>query len=349
MQKEKSTLGFPMLYPDADLRNALSMIYFKLPFDENLYSADNNNSDEQHIVFHSFEGSETVAHPGKIFKMKPEETDLTQLVSSALPQDSNHFTPETKDEYLKNLANVIDVINQNQLPKLVYSRRKIITDFHKIDLSKSFKNLCDSYPNAFRYIFTDEKNAWMGAFSEVLGKFNKKAHTFETMSLAGTLPVSESWSEKEIEEQKPVTEYIRNILKNYSDDIEESATYDHVSGNIKHLRTDFKAMIRPENLDLIIQQLHPTPAVCGIPKDFCKEKIRELEKFPRELYAGYIKIETEENIYYFVNLRCCKLYQDSVHIFVGGGITAQSSPEKEWRETELKSEAILKNLAMITE
>lgn len=348
MQNEKSTLEFPMLFPDADLRKILSMIYFKLPFDENLYSTNNNN-DETHIVFHPFDGFETVVHPGKIIQIKSEETDLTQLISSTLPKDSNQFIPETKDENLKNLADVIDVIKENKLPKLVYSRRKIITDFHKIDLSKSFKNLCDSYPNAFRYIFIDEKNAWMGAFSEVLGKFNKKTYNFETMSLAGTLPVSESWSEKEIEEQKPVTEYIRNILKNYSDDIEESATYDHVSGNIKHLRTDFKAMIQPENLDSIIQRLHPTPAVCGIPKDFCKEKIRELEKFPRELYAGYIKIETEENIFYFVNLRCCKLYQDAVHIFAGGGITAKSSPEKEWHETELKSEAILKNLVIITE
>lgn len=348
MQNEKSTLEFPMLFPDADLRKILSMIYFKLPFDENLYSTNNNN-DETHIVFHPFDGFETVVHPGKIIQIKSEEPDLTQLISSTLPKDSNQFIPETKDEYLKNLADVIDVIKENKLPKLVYSRRKIITDFHKIDLSKSFKNLCDSYPNAFRYIFIDEKSAWMGAFSEVLGKFNKKTYNFETMSLAGTLPVSESWSEKEIEEQKPVTEYIRNILKNYSDDIEESATYDHVSGNIKHLRTDFKAMIHPENLDSIIQHMHPTPAVCGIPKDFCKEKIRELEKFPRELYAGYIKIETEENIFYFVNLRCCKLYQDAVHIFAGGGITAKSSPEKEWHETELKSEAILKNLVIITE
>lgn len=348
MQNEKSTLEFPMLFPDADLRKILSMIYFKLPFDENLYSTNNNN-DETHIVFHPFDGFETVVHPGKIIQIKSEEPDLTQLISSTIPKGSNQFIPETKDEYLKNLADVIDVIKENKLPKLVYSRRKIITDFHKIDLSKSFKNLCDSYPNAFRYIFIDEKSAWMGAFSEVLGKFNKKTYNFETMSLAGTLPVSESWSEKEIEEQKPVTEYIRNILKNYSDDIEESATYDHVSGNIKHLRTDFKAMIQPESLDSIIQHMHPTPAVCGIPKDFCKEKIRELEKFSRELYAGYIKIETEENIFYFVNLRCCKLYQDAVHIFAGGGITAKSSPEKEWHETELKSEAILKNLVIITE
>jgi len=321
------------------------MIYFKLPFDENLYSTDKNN-DENNITFYPFEGSELNKHYGKIIKVNHEHADDITLVTSSLPKDNTQLSAETQSEYLTNLKKVIGTINENKLPKLVYSRRKIFTDFREIDLQKSYENLCASYPNAFRYIFINEEVAWMGAFSEVLGKFDKKTRRFETMSLAGTLLVSETWSEKEIEEQKPVTEYIRNILRTYSSKIEESSTYDHISGNIKHLRTDFKADINPGDLDEIIKNLHPTPAVCGIPKDFCKGKIRELEKFPRELYAGYIKIETEETVYYFVNLRCCKLYQDSVHIFVGGGITAQSNPEKEWRETELKSEAILKNLSV---
>jgi isochorismate synthase len=321
------------------------MIYFKFPFNEKLYSTD-ENSTENHINFYSFDRLKQLDFNGKIVEINPESFDKTTISSESLPKDNNHFIAETKDEYLQNLDKVIEVINENQLPKLVYSRRKIFTDFNEIDLKESFKNLCNSYPNAFRYIFIDGENSWMGAFSEVLGKFNKNTHDFETMSLAGTLPVSENWSQKEIEEQKPVSSYIRNILNNYSENIQESETHDHISGNIKHLRTDFKAKIKPEDLDKIIQELHPTPAVCGIPKDFCKENIQKIEKFPRELYAGYIKIETEETVQYFVNLRCSKLYKDSVHSFVGGGITAQSNPEKEWIETELKSEAVLKNLVI---
>lgn len=321
------------------------MIYFKFPFDEKLYSTDENSS-ENHINFYSFDGLRQIDCNGKIIEIHQEDFDQTKISSDFLIEDNNNFTPETKNEYLENLDKVIEVIKNNQLPKLVYSRRKIFTDFNQIDLKESFKNLCHAYPNAFRYIFIDGENSWMGAFSEVLGKFNKQTHTFETMSLAGTLPISESWSEKEIEEQKPVSSYIRNILKNYSKTLEESETYDHISGNIKHLRTDFKIKIQPEDLDTIIQELHPTPAVCGIPKDFCKENIQKLEKFPRELYAGYIKTETEENIQYFVNLRCSKLYKNAIHLFVGGGITAQSNPEKEWIETELKSEAVLKNLVV---
>lgn len=322
------------------------MIYFKFPFDEKLYSTD-ENSGENPISFYSFDGLKRLDFEGKIIELSPENFNQTSISSKILSEDKSGFEAETKEEYLKNLEKVIAVIKEHQLPKLVYSRRKIFTDFEEINLNESFNHLCQSYPNAFRYIFINDENSWMGAFSEVLGKFSKRTYEFETMSLAGTLPVSENWSKKEIEEQKPVTSYIRNILNQYSENVTESETYDHISGNIKHLRTDFKAKIKPENLDQIIQELHPTPAVCGIPKDFCREEIQKIEKFPRELYAGYIKIETEDTVQYFVNLRCSKLYKNAVHLFVGGGITAQSNPEKEWIETELKSEAVLKNLAIL--
>lgn len=323
------------------------MIYFKFPFDEKLYSTD-ENSNTNSINFHSFNNAERIDIAGKVIEKDLSEFANLEMSSQILPEDETQFIAETQEEYLQKLEEVIKIIKENNLQKLVLSRRKIFTDFTEINLKESFNNLCRNYPNAFKYLFFDGETSWMGAFSEVLGKFNKSTHEFETMSIAGTIPVSEEWTEKEIEEQKPVSSYIRNILEKYRDShsIQESEIYDHISGNIKHLKTDFKIKINPENLDSIIQELHPTPAVCGIPKDFCREIIEKVEKFPRELYAGYIKIETEDYIQYFVNLRCARLYKNSVHLFVGGGITAQSNPEKEWQETELKSEAVLKNLVV---
>jgi len=321
------------------------MIYFKFPFDEKLYSTD-ENPDISSIVFHSFRNDKNLELSGKIIEKNQSDFDALNLSSTILSEDKTNFKAETKEEYLQKLEDVIEIIKENNLPKLVLSRRKIVDDFEEIDLRSSFNNLCKNYPNAFRYLFINDETSWIGGFSEVLGKFNKSTHQFETMSIAGTIPVTETWSDKEIEEQKPVSAYIRTVLQKYSggNSIEESETYDHISGNIKHLKTDFKLKIYPENLDSIIQELHPTPAVCGIPKDFCTEIIEKTEKFPRELYAGYIKIETKDYIQYFVNLRCARLYRKAVHLFVGGGITAQSNSEKEWNETELKSEAVLKNL-----
>lgn len=324
------------------------MIYFKFPFDEKLYSTD-ENSNINSINFHSFNNIKKIDIAGKVIEKDLSEFENLKISSQILPEDETQFVAETQEEYLQKLEEVIEIIKENNLPKLVLSRRKIFDDFNEIDLKESFNNLCKNYPNAFKYLFSDGETSWMGAFSEVLGKFNKSTHEFETMSIAGTIPVSEEWTEKEIEEQKPVSSYIRNNLAKFVtlSEVEESETYDHISGNIKHLKTDFKIKINPEDLDSIIQELHPTPAVCGIPKDFCREVIEKVEKFPRELYAGYIKIETEDYIQYFVNLRCARLFKNSVHLFVGGGITAQSNPEKEWNETELKSEAVLKNLVII--
>ncbi|UOE39007.1 chorismate-binding protein [Chryseobacterium oryzae] len=322
------------------------MIYFQFPFDEKIYSVTKNSEDHP-IEFHSFDNSEIKKFEGTLTEIHAQEFEKLNIDSSILFHEEQEYTAENQEEYIQKLNEVIEIIKKNNLPKLVLSRRKIIRGFKIIHLKKSFSNLCKNYPNAFKYFFFDGKECWIGAFSEVLGKFNKTTQEFETMSLAGTIAVNENWSHKEIEEQKPVSDYIRSILENYDtqNTLKESETYDHISGNIKHLKTDFRLKINQDQLDSIISELHPTPAVCGIPKDFCKNEIQRTEKFPRELYAGYIKIENNTHISYFVNLRCAKLYKNAVHLFVGGGITSESSPEKEWMETELKSEAVLKNLS----
>ena len=184
------------------------------------------------------------------------------------------FKEETSEEYQKKLLTVIDFIKDNQLSKLVISRRKMLGfNDSKLSLSQTFLNLCEAYKNAFVYFLIKDGKCWLGAFSEVLGKFDKESSIFSTMSLAGTIPVDESWTTKEIEEQKPVTTFIENVLLNYANEVEKSETYDHISGNIKHLRTDFKAKIEAENLENIISELHPTPAVCGIPKEICQNAI----------------------------------------------------------------------------
>jgi len=320
------------------------MVFFRFPFSETLWTTEQNSA-SQNVSFHSFDQSERIDFDGDINEISLADFQNLNFFNSNLSGELIDFQEENQTEYQQKLENVIDFIKENQLSKLVISRRKLVDfDHFSVDLRQTFLNLCKSYPNAFVYFFIKDEQCWIGAFSEVLGKFNKKTSEFETMSLAGTLPVEESWTSKELEEQKPVTLFIKNILKNFASEVEESETYDHISGNIKHLRTDFKAKIEKAELENLIAELHPTPAVCGIPKDLCQDAIGNFESHPRKLYAGYIQVESPENIQYFVNLRCAEFFKNAALIYVGGGITADSSPEKEWRETELKSQAILKNL-----
>lgn len=321
------------------------MLYFRFPFSEKIYTTD-ENSDKNPVSFFSFDQSEVINFEGEIKEVTFEDFKKHHYNSDLLSSNLMEFWEEKKPEYQEKLVEVIDFIKKNDLSKLVISRRKLVNyKGSKINLSETFLNLCEAYPNAFVYFFIKDGKCWIGAFSEVLGKFNKKTSQFETMSLAGTIPVNEDWTSKEIEEQQPVTDFIHDVLKEFSEEIEQSETCDHISGNIKHLRTDFKAQIKAENLEKIISELHPTPAVCGIPTDFCKNAIRQFEMHSRNLYAGYIRVETEDYIQYFVNLRCAEFFKNAALIYVGGGITADSSVKKEWNETELKAEAILKNIA----
>ena len=321
------------------------MIVFKFPFNENIFTLTEEHTEDS-VKFVSFDGTGNTVFKGKIEEITAEKLLQNELFSDSCNGTVNEFSEQNQDGYEKKLKEVIAFIKRENLRKLVISRRKKV-DYNegKISLSGTFLNLCNSYPNAFVYFFQKDKT-WMGAFSELLGKFDKKTGEFQTMSLAGTLPIDESWTEKEIEEQKPVSDYISAILTRYSHDVEVSETYDHHSGNIKHLRNDFRAKIKPTQLEELIAELHPTPAVCGIPKEKCRNAIRDFENYDRELYAGYIRIETGSEVQYFVNLRCAQFFRKYALLYVGGGITALSSPEKEWQETELKAQAIRKNITV---
>ena len=319
---------------------------FRLPFNEKFILIHHHEAAKNVASFFPFTNGKTIHLQAENLEVcTSEELKSSFFEVENFPEMNAELNIPQHEEYLQKLEKAIEIIKQNNLPKLVISR-PIAKEISSINLEETYQLLCKKYPNTLCYLLISDEEIWIGATPEILGKFNKKTHEFFTMSLAGTLPVDEEWSEKEIEEQKPVTNYISEILKKYVtlSEVEESETYNHISGNIKHLRTDFTAKIEDNRLEELIGELHPTPAVCGIPKDFCKEKIIEIEQYNREFYAGYIKIETEEEIYYFVNLRCAKIYKNQVIAFAGGGITALSSPEKEWRETELKSQAILHHL-----
>lgn len=321
------------------------MLYFRYPFSDQIYTTDNRVALNP-VSFVSFDQQENIDFLGDIRPVSLAEFLENEVSSNLIPSKLPAFKEEAEKDYLNKIQQVIDFIKEKELSKLVISRRKLV-DFgsREINLTQTFLNLCSAYPNAFVYVFIQNEKCWIGAFSEVLGNFNKETSEFQTMSLAGTTPLEEDWTAKELEEQQPVTDYISTILKHYSAEVQQSETYDHPSGNIKHLRTDFKAQIQRSDLEKIISELHPTPAVCGFPKEFCQNAIAEFEDHSRSFYAGYIKVETDETIQYFVNLRCAEIYQNAALLYVGGGITADSAPEKEWKETELKAGAVLKNLS----
>jgi len=327
------------------------ILLIKFPFDENIYTTEFSHNNEGSVVeFCSFDRKLKKIFRGNIIKITKERISSLNIISDKLVEGENHIQI-TKNDYLRVIDNVVDILRQEKIPKVVISRQKWIDipSNKNIDLGKTFLKLCIDYPNAFVYLFVDKGEAWVGATPEVLGNYNKVSNIFQTMSLAGTLPVSEDWSNKEIEEQKPVSEYIRSVLNTFSggEKLEESPIYDYILSGIKHLCNDFKINIIHEKISELINTLHPTPAVCGVPKDSCMKIIENVEKHDRKFYTGFIHIENMFSSSYYVNLRCAQIYNNGILLYAGGGINKHSQAEKEWLETELKMDVVLKRISVI--
>lgn len=210
----------------------------------------------------------------------------------------------------------------------------------KKDLSHSFLDLCKTYPNAFCYMAkVGSKGVFMGASPEILALVAD--NELKTMSLAGTMPKSSNnryeWSAKNLKEQSLVTDYIISRLKPFVKNIKAKGPSTHEAGPVVHLLTKITANLS-ENIDKLsaVSSLHPTPAVCGLPKDKALKFILENECYNRNYYAGFIGLISPDNLQLFVNLRCLFFNGQTAVLYAGGGLLKDSDLDDEWQETENK-------------
>src|SRR5690606_15233218 len=108
-----------------------------------------------------------------------------------------------------------------------------------------------------------------------------------------------------------VTDFIVDNLKSESSKIELSEPFTSQAGTLLHIRTDIKARLKENfSLEKIIQKLHPTPAVCGIPKELAKQYIIQYEGYDRSFYSGFLgelNFGEKKTSELYVNLRCMEI------------------------------------------
>jgi isochorismate synthase len=247
----------------------------------------------------------------------------------------------SKEAYTEQATNLVSSLQTSTLEKLVYSRVKSAP--LTISGTTLFERLEAAYPKAFVYYFKDPVlGECIGATPEVLIK--GKNQSFESMSLAGTKKAEDEspWGAKEIEEQDFVSQFLQQTLVNHGvSDLRSDGPKTVIAGPLAHLRTDFQWKSSLDQAWNIAKDLHPTPAVSGTPRDHALAWIQSEEKHERQFYAGMIGSMDEQSINLYVNLRCAQIQGDQIYLYVGGGFTADSIPEKEWEETENKSRTLL--------
>lgn len=283
----------------------------------------------------------------KSYLLKSDESLVTQALETSGALDSFKLQEkQNKESHIHLVEKALQEIAATSLNKVVLARA-IDADFSDSPID-AFLGLLQVYANAFCYCWYHPKvGLWMGATPELLIKV--QGSIFETMALAGTLPYREEnvvWGEKEKEEQSMVTKYISKQLDVLGVDYEVSKVETVKAGKLAHLRSKIKGKLQDESVGSLIGCLHPTPAVCGLPKDLALQFISSNENLNRSFYSGYLGElnfpgeNGEKDSHLFVNLRCMEMAKNRTRLFVGGGITSHSIPEKEWEETCAKSETI---------
>ena len=266
----------------------------------------------------------------------------------------NHISDENSaikrynggSEYKAAINNAINDIANNELQKVVVSKQ--IQFEGRLSYMEIFLDLAETHKKEFVYIFVYNDVTYLGATPEVL--ISKRGNVINSASLAGTVALIDNdhfapWSEKEYQEHKFVTHFIFNIYEKYCDQVRVSERVELLASKVKHLFQEISGELNKGfNLFDILAELHPTPAIAGLPADKAIRWIDQNELYNREYYTGYLGLYSPKEADLYVNLRCLKYQNEITTIYVGGGIVEGSTFESEFEETEHKAETLLSSI-----
>lgn len=199
--------------------------------------------------------------------------------------------------------------------------------------------------SVFAHAFRDDK-IWIGASPEIL--FQREGRVVKVDSLAGTrqtLFEGHAFSEKDRAEQQVVTEFVRTCLEPLCQHLTISPLSERRADNLEHVYCQLVGVLRDGVTDDdLISTLHPTPAVCGTPRDLAADLIQELEPRPRGLYSGVLGFSNGHTTTAIVVLRCAMLDRNHARLFGGAGIVANSNAEQEYAECGWKMDVMRRTL-----
>lgn len=258
------------------------------------------------------------------------------------PIVATRFDKPKKADWVTLFSKIHDKFQDNSFRKIVPARKVTVELQENLDILDFFKKVIkDSNYNYM--IRTSENSAFMGSSPERLLLFED--NKFQTEAIAGTRPMEKAHelleSEKDLYEHNLVVEDILEKLKPFSDKITSEKTAVIDAKNLAHLKTKISATPQSSNIFSVIESLHPTSAVCGMPKRESINFLRETESFDRGLFASPFGVFNRKFTDIAVAIRCCHIEKTKVDLFSGVGVVPQSDPELEWLELEQKIQPYL--------
>ena len=261
----------------------------------------------------------------------------------------------SRESWHQAVTEALSRIDRGDLRKVVLAqalRAELECDLSVPDL---LARLGATYPECFRFAIQPREDAasFFGATPERL--VSLRGRTVETGALAGTTgrgetPAEDEWlagelltDEKNRHEHDLVAETVREQLGPLAASISTGERRIRRLATVQHLETPITAeLAADEHVLSLVEALHPTPAVGGLPPDRALTTIRETEPFDRGWYAAPVGwIDAAGDGTFAVAIRSAVATARAATLFAGVGIVADSNPDREWDEVQLKYRPVL--------
>lgn len=256
--------------------------------------------------------------------------------------------------YQNAVSRAVERIAAGEFEKIVLARAKELSASEPLHPLRVLNGLRQRFADCYAFSVANGRGqSFIGASPERLLRVTDGVMTTEALAGSARRGASASEdaalgggllrSEKDLREHRIVLGSIERRLASLGIKLEFPAQPGlRRLANVQHLHTPVRAAL-PVGVRLldVLARLHPTPAVGGTPREAAVAGIRELEAFPRGLYAGALGwIDSRGGGEFFVGLRSALIDGSTAWLYAGAGIVAGSSPEKELAETELKFRAM---------
>jgi menaquinone-specific isochorismate synthase len=262
------------------------------------------------------------------------------------------YIEKEREEWNNLVSDALSKIEAGLFRKVVISRRIIAGIKHSPLFNSIFENLQANYKNCTLFLYKSENSVLFGATPERLLKLRGNEIEFDALAGSAKRGATEDddnkiacsllIDKKNSEEHNHVIEFIKAASLKYVKNFRQFDTEIKKFSNIQHIYTPFKAeLISADKIYNLVDDIFPTPAICGYPKDISFNYIIENENFDRGLFSGIIGFISRGEMDLVVAIRSALLYDNKLYIYAGCGIVKGSDPISEFEETEIKMNPIL--------
>jgi len=279
--------------------------------------------------------------------------DKHQLLNTAITlPDASYVTHKEEvepEQWMETVKKAITALNNNEAKKIVLAREMRLKLNDRAEISPMLEKLLHMQTNSYVFAFEKKGDCFIGATPERLVRVD--GDQLLSTSLAGTAPRGKTETEdkqiaadlfndsKNRHEHDYVVQMIKQSIQNYCTHIDiPEEPFVYPLKNLYHLYTPVHAVLKTGYTILdIVQQLHPTPALGGEPREASLAFIRDHELLDRGWYGAPIGwLDSNNHGEFAVAIRSGLIQQDEVSLFAGCGVMQDSDPVEEYAETNIK-------------